>query len=79
VSALLSAAIAAAPSDPIKGPSVDLTAVMPVLIILGAACVAVVAEAVLPRSRRYGTQLTLSVVAIVAAGVWTIVAGIKQR
>jgi len=83
VSALLSAMLpelaAAAPTDPIAAPSVDLTAVMPVLIVLGAACVAVVGEAVLPRARRYLAQVTLAVVAIVAAGAWTVVEGTRHR
>ena len=34
-SGLLAQVLLAAPSDPIKAPSVDLTAVMPVLIVLG--------------------------------------------
>jgi len=73
------AVLSAAPTDPIKAPSVDLIAVMPVLIVLGAACIAVLAEAVLPRGRRYGAQLALAVVAIVAAGVWTVTAGVRHR
>ncbi|MDQ1722565.1 MAG: NADH-quinone oxidoreductase subunit, partial [Pseudonocardiales bacterium] len=79
MSALLSSALAAAPSDPIAAPSVDLTAVMPVLIVLGAACVAVVLEAVLPRSQRYPAQLGLAVLAIAGAGVWTISEGLTHR
>nr|WP_255498305.1 NADH-quinone oxidoreductase subunit NuoN [Nakamurella sp. PAMC28650] len=82
LTALLSATptlMSGSPADPIKAPSVDLTAVMPVMIILGAACIAVVLEAVLPRGRRYAAQLTLALVAIVGAGVWTVVAGARHR
>jgi NADH-quinone oxidoreductase subunit N len=67
------------PADPIAAPSIDLTAVMPVLVILGAACFSVVLEAVLPRAQRYVAQLSLALVAIVGAGVWTVVAGMKHR
>jgi len=70
---------AAPPADAIAAPSIDLTAVMPVLILLGAACVAVVLEAVLPRASRYIAQLSLAVVAIVSAGAWTITAGLHHR
>ncbi len=71
--------LAAAPADPISAPSIDLSAVMPVLIVLGAACLAVAVEAALPRAQRYATQLTLAVVAILGAGGWTVVDGINHR
>ncbi len=71
--------LAAAPSDPIHAPAIDLNAVMPVLIVLGAACVAVVVEAALPRAQRYVAQVTLAVIAVVAAGAWTIWGGMNHR
>ncbi len=72
-------ASAAAPSDPIHAPAIDLNAVMPVLIVLGAACIAVVLEAALPRSQRYPAQLGLSLVAVVGAGAWTIYGGTNHH
>ncbi len=65
--------------DPIAAPAIDLIVVMPVLIILGAACVSVVFEAVLPRKQRYVAQVSLSLLAIIAAGIWTVVAGAHSR
>ena len=56
------AAFAAAPTDPITPPPVDLGLVMPVLIVLGGACIGVLLEAFLPRAARYGSQVTLAVV-----------------
>jgi NADH-quinone oxidoreductase subunit N len=65
----------AAAVDPIATPKVDLVAILPVLIVLGAACLAVVVEAALPRSQRFGTQVTLAVGALLAAGIVTVVLG----
>jgi len=61
---------------PINAPSVDLIGVLPVLIVLGAAVLAVVVEAAVPRALRHVSQLSLSIVAIVAAGVATVVLGV---
>ncbi|MTD14460.1 NADH-quinone oxidoreductase subunit NuoN [Nakamurella sp. YIM 132087] len=69
--------LAAAPNDPIPAPSVDLTAVLPVLIVLGAACLGVLFEAALPRGKRYGAQVVLSVAAVVAAGAFTVAGGVR--
>ena len=66
---------AAAPVNPIPAPSIDLVAVLPVLILLGAGCLAVVVEAALPRGRRFAAQLMLAVAAILAAGISTVVLG----
>ncbi len=76
---LLAASLAATPSDPIHAPAIDLNAVMPVMIVLAAACVAVVVEAALPRAQRYTAQLTLACAAIVGAGAWTIWGGMNHR
>lgn len=76
----MSAAIfLAAPADPIPAPSVDLTVVMPVLIVLGAACVSVLVEALLPRASRYLSQVVLTLVALLAAGVWTVYQALDGR
>ena len=62
----------------ITAPSIAYSSVMPILIILGAACIAVLFEALLPRGRRYGPQVMLAVLAVIAAGAWTIAAGSKH-
>jgi len=56
----------------ISQPPISYPAIMPILIILGAACVAVLFEAFLPRYNRLGAQLVLSVLAIVVAG-WRLI------
>jgi NADH-quinone oxidoreductase subunit N len=68
-------AAAAPPVDRIPAPTIDLVAVLPVLIVLGAACLAVVVEAALPRGRRFGAQVVLAIGAILAAGITAVVLG----
>ncbi|MEU5257557.1 NADH-quinone oxidoreductase subunit NuoN [Amycolatopsis sp. NPDC021455] len=58
---------------PIATPSVDYPAVLPVLIVFGAACVSVLVEAFAAKRSRFGIQVGLSLLAIVAAGVALIV------
>jgi len=58
-----------AQAAPLTAPPIDYGAVAPLLIILGAACVAVLIEAFLPRHQRWPAQVLLSVVALVAAGL----------
>ena len=73
-------AIQAAPvANAIAAPSVNLAIIMPVLIVLGAACVSVLVEAALPRSRRYPAQVAVSLVAVVGAGAWTLVEGSRHQ
>ena len=75
-----SVAMLAAPvQDPIPAPAVDLIAVMPVMIVLGAACLGVLAEAIVPRRGRYPVQLVVTFAAIIGAGVWTVVGGVHGR
>lgn len=50
-------------------PEIDYLALSPVLIVFGVACVGVLVEAFLPRHLRWATQLTLSLLAIVGAGL----------
>ncbi|HEU5469926.1 MAG TPA: NADH-quinone oxidoreductase subunit NuoN [Actinophytocola sp.] len=50
-------------------PAINYSAIMPVLIVLGAACIGVLFEAFLPRHQRWGWQVGLTLVAIAAAGV----------
>jgi len=51
-------------------PPIDYAAITPVLIVLGAACAAVLVEAFIPRSGRWGAQVALSLVALLGAGAW---------
>ena len=48
--------VGARAADPIPAPAIDLIAVMPVMIVLGAACLAVLVEAIVPRRGRYPVQ-----------------------
>ncbi|WP_415645638.1 NADH-quinone oxidoreductase subunit NuoN [Stackebrandtia soli] len=57
----------------IEFPGIDYLALSPLLIVIGAACVGILLEAVLPRGRRYLAQLVLTIAALVAAVVLTIV------
>ncbi len=50
-------------------PSVEYGLISPMLIVLGAAVLGVLVEAFLPRQRRYGAQVALSLIALVAAFV----------
>ncbi|WP_424190010.1 NADH-quinone oxidoreductase subunit NuoN [Actinokineospora sp. G85] len=58
---------APAPEFTIDPPA--LTAIWPVLIVLGAACVGVLFEAFLPRHQRWPAQVVLSLLALAGAGV----------
>ena len=62
------ALLAQAPT-PIQAPAIDYAALMPVLVILVAACLAVLVEAFLPRYQRWPAQVTLSILAIAVAGL----------
>jgi NADH-quinone oxidoreductase subunit N len=64
----VSSLVAQAPA-PIEVPSIDYVALLPLLIVLAAACIAVLVEAFLPRYQRWPAQVVLSVVAIAVAGV----------
>ncbi|MCU1664349.1 MAG: nuoN [Pseudonocardia sp.] len=54
---------------PLTAPPIDYAAIAPLLIVLAAACLAVLVEAFLPRHQRWPAQVTLSVVALGAAGL----------
>ena len=54
---------------PIEVPAIDYGALLPLLVILAAACLAVLVEAFLPRYQRWPAQVVLSVVAIAVAGI----------
>jgi NADH-quinone oxidoreductase subunit N len=53
----------------LSAPPIDYAAIAPLLIVLGAACIAVLVEAFLPRHQRWPAQVALTVVALGAAGV----------
>lgn len=55
------------PSTYVHAPSISYSGLLPILIVLGAACVGVLFEALLPRAMRYPAQVTLTVVALLAA------------
>jgi NADH-quinone oxidoreductase subunit N len=50
-------------------PPIDYAAIAPLLIVLGAACVAVLVEAFLPRHQRWPAQVALSIAALGGAGL----------
>jgi NADH-quinone oxidoreductase subunit N len=52
----------------LQPPPIDYGAVMPMLVILGAACAGVLIEAFVPRHRRWLAQVALSLVALIGAG-----------
>ena len=61
-----------APTDPITAPAVSFSQTAPMLILLGGAVLAILFEAFLPRRLRYPVQVTLAVVTVLGALVWTL-------
>jgi NADH-quinone oxidoreductase subunit N len=57
----------------VKLPSIDYAALAPMLILFGIACVGVLVEGLVPRRSRNAVQLTLALLAIVAAFIVVIV------
>jgi NADH-quinone oxidoreductase subunit N len=53
----------------IEAPEIDYAAILPVLIILGAACVSVLLEAFLPKHQRWSSQVVLALLGLAGAGV----------
>ncbi|MDR4215903.1 NADH-quinone oxidoreductase subunit N, partial [Bacillus paralicheniformis] len=58
---------------PIDAPQIEYAAILPILILLGAACIGVLVEAFVSKASRWAAQVTLSLLSIVAAGVAFIV------
>jgi len=54
--------------EKLTAPPIDYGATLPVLIIFGAACAGVLAEAFLPRRQRWSVQVVLSLGSLLAAG-----------
>ena len=50
-------------------PPIDYGALAPLFVVLGAACVAVLVEAFLPRHQRWPVQVVLSIAALGLAGL----------
>ncbi|PFG47741.1 NADH dehydrogenase subunit N [Amycolatopsis sulphurea] len=61
--------LAQAPTAPVPVPPIDYAAVLPMLIVFGVACVSVLVEAFAPKATRWGIQVGISIIAILAAGV----------
>jgi len=58
--------------ETLKLPPIDYSALAPMLILFGAACVGVLAEAFVPRRLRYPVQLVLGLAALMAALVMVV-------
>jgi NADH-quinone oxidoreductase subunit N len=63
--------VAAAKVPLIPTPTIEYTALLPIFIVLGAALVGVLAEAVVPRTERFGVQVGVTLLGLVAAAVTT--------
>jgi NADH-quinone oxidoreductase subunit N len=61
-------------ADTIQAPSISYSGLLPVLIVLGAACVGVLVEAFVPQESRWGAQTGVALVGLVAALVAVVVA-----
>lgn len=68
-----SAAGLAAPADHIQLPQVDLLAVLPMLVVLGGACLGVLVEALAAKGARYPIQVLLTFAVLGCAGFFTII------
>ncbi|MDX8036345.1 NADH-quinone oxidoreductase subunit NuoN [Lentzea sp. BCCO 10_0856] len=56
-----------AQAQTIEAPEIDYGALAPMLIVLGAACISVLLEALLPKHQRWAVQLVLTLVTLVGA------------
>jgi NADH-quinone oxidoreductase subunit N len=54
---------------PLTAPAIDYAAILPLMIVLGMACVSVLVEAFLPRHQRWPVQVALALVTLVGAGL----------
>jgi NADH-quinone oxidoreductase subunit N len=87
VSLLGSATVAAAPllgteiapGAGFKAPSVDYAAVSPMLVVFGAAVLAVLVEAFAPRAQRFLIQVVLSTLGLASALVAVVLLGINDK
>lgn len=65
----MSAHLLAGAVPTISTPSVSYLALLPIFIVLGAALLGVIVEAVVPRPERFGTQVAITLVGLLAAAV----------
>jgi NADH-quinone oxidoreductase subunit N len=63
----VSPVLLAAPAQSITTPSIAYHALMPIFVVLGAALLGVLVEAVVPRAERFNAQLTVTVAGLVGA------------
>ena len=56
-----------AQAQQIEAPEINYGAIAPMLIVLGAACISVLLEALLPKHQRWAVQLVLTLVTLVGA------------
>jgi NADH-quinone oxidoreductase subunit N len=63
----------------IPAPTIEYAQVSPMLIVFGVAVIGVLVEAFVPRRLRYPTQLTLTLVGLVAAGVAVVLLAGNQQ
>ncbi len=69
MSSILATATTASTVAPFTAPNVEFAKLSPMLIVLGAATVGVLVEAFAPRKSRYGLQVGLTLVALIASFV----------
>jgi NADH-quinone oxidoreductase subunit N len=60
-------------------PRIEYGDLSPLLVVFGAACVGVLVEAFLPRQLRHVVQLAISIVALVVAGVLTVLLMVDEK
>jgi NADH-quinone oxidoreductase subunit N len=65
----VTSSLLAAPAATLHAPSIAYHALMPIFIVLGAALVGVLVEALVPAEQRYSAQLAVTLVGLVAAFV----------
>ncbi len=66
---VLAQAVLAQDEVPVVFPTVDYAAIAPMLIVLGAACVSVLVEALAPRRHRWSIQVALTLATLAGAGL----------
>ncbi|AFV90400.1 MAG: NADH-quinone oxidoreductase subunit NuoN [Acidipropionibacterium acidipropionici] len=67
ISTVFSAGVLAAPPLEVSAPTIEYGLLAPLFIIMGAACVSVLVEALVPRESRRGAQIGITVIGLLAA------------
>src|SRR5689334_13831781 len=60
--------------EALKAPSIHYAAILPMLVLFGAACLGIIVEAVFPRRSRYAVQFGLAVLGLIGSFVALILA-----